>query len=356
MRSDVVVIAVAVLVPFAAAQEPSVRTKSGTAVPGPIVSVDREGLLATDGARAVRIAFDDVASLRGDEPVAVALASGDRLTIRITAISGGQLEATHEALGALRIPIAALVAPEAAPPPGPSAPAPPGKEPPCCPATPLEPKPLKGKVALSATGRSGNVDSVLMAFHAEAAKDCAEDRIIAAIDALYGKTDDELTAASLGAKVRWEHFYTKTFFSYASAEALYDDIQNLDLRAILGIGAGDYLWKESDDRSWSVEAGISALYEDYSTRDDPELSPAARFATVYKEIVLTDVKVGEQLEILLPLDDVASYLLRSRTTIGVPLCQDLALRLSLEITYDADPPSGTEALDVLGLVGVEYQF
>ena len=58
----------------------------------------------------------------------------------------------------------------------------------------------------------------------------------------------------------------------------------------------------------------------------------------------------------LPLDDFAGYLIRSRTTIGVPLCQDLALRLSLEITYDGDPPSGTEALDILGLVGVEYQF
>jgi putative salt-induced outer membrane protein YdiY len=237
------------------------------------------------------------------------------------------------------------------------APAPPAKA--CdaaCVATPLTPKPWKGKVALSGTVRSGNVDSVLAAFHAEATKDCEEDRIGAAIDALYGKTDDELTAASLGGRARWDHFYTKTFFTYASAEALYDDIQNLDLRAIVGIGAGEVLWKCNDDRLWSVEGGISALYEDFSTQDDPELSPALRAATVYKDIIFTDLKFEEQFEVLVPLNDFGRYLARSRTLLGVPLCKDLALRLSLEITYQGDPPDDTEALDILGLVGIEYQF
>ena len=59
-----------------------------------------------------------------------------------------------------------------------------------------------------------------------------------------------------------------TFYSYASAEALYDDIQNLDLRAIVSAGAGDFLWKCADDKSWAVEGGISALYEDFSTADN----------------------------------------------------------------------------------------
>ena len=141
---------------------------------------------------------------------------------------------------------------------------------PCCGTTPLTPKPLKGKIALSGTVRSGNVNSVLGALHAEATKDCAEDRITAAIDALYGKTDGELTRRVVGGKTRWDHFFKKTFYGYASAEALHDEIQNLDLRAIVGIGAGDFLWKRSDDCSWAVEGGISALYEDFSTNDDAD--------------------------------------------------------------------------------------
>jgi putative salt-induced outer membrane protein YdiY len=226
----------------------------------------------------------------------------------------------------------------------------------CCTKTPLTAKPLKGKLALSGTVRSGNVDSVLGAMHAEVTKDCTDDRITAAIDALYGKTDHELTAASVGGKTRWDHFFNMTFYSYASAEALYDDIQNLDLRAIVSAGAGDFLWKCADDKSWAVEGGISALYEDFSTADNATLAPAGRAATIYKNILFTDLKFEEHLEILVPLDDPAGYLARSKTILGMPLCKDLALRLSLEITYQGDPPPGTQALDILGLVGIEYQF
>ena len=175
-------------------------------------------------------------------------------------------------------------------------------------------------------------------------------------DKIGALTDDELTAASIGGKTRWDHFFTMTFYSYASLEALYDDIQNLDLRAIASIGAGEMIWKCNDDKSWAVEGGLSALYEDFSTEDDPRFSPAARAATIYKNILFDDLKFEEQLEILVPLDDPGAYLARSKTILGMPLCKDLALRLSLEITYQGDPPSGTEALDILGLVGIEYQF
>jgi putative salt-induced outer membrane protein YdiY len=302
------------------AQDAVVELKSGGTVSGRLAGLDREGASIQEGDKLVRITWDQIAAVK---------------------------------LGDARVPVTALApeapasAPAAAPPPAAAT---------CCPKTPCNPRDLKGKLALSGTVRSGNVDSVLSALHVEASKEWAEDKLSAAIDALYGKTDDELTAASLGGKTRWDHYFTLSFYGYANAEALYDDIQNLDLRAIVGIGAGDFLWKCSDDQSWAVEGGMSALYEDFSTEPDPEISPAARVATIYKNILFCDLKLEEQLELLVPLNDPGDYLARSRTTLGVPLCQDLALRLSLEITYQGDPPPGTQALDILGLVGVEYQF
>jgi putative salt-induced outer membrane protein YdiY len=309
------------------AQDAVVELKSGGSVSGKLAGLDRDGATIQEGDRIVRIGWDQIAGLK---------------------------------LGENRVPVAAPAAeaPTTAPAAPPPAPAPKAadKGAPCCGTTPLTPKPLKGKIALSGTVRSGNVDSVLGALHAEATKDCTEDRITAAIDALYGQTGGELTAASFGGKTRWDHFFNMTFYGYASAEGLYDDIQNLDLRGIVGIGAGDFLWKRSDDCSWAVEGGISALYEDFSTNDDVLLSPAARAATIYKNMIFTDLKFEEHLELLVPLDDPDRYLARSKTLLGIPICKDLALRFSLEITYQGDPPPGTQALDILGLIGVEYQF
>jgi hypothetical protein len=359
VMKSAVLIALLVLVSVASAQNASVTLKSGTAVTGRLAAIDREGVSVAEGERIVRVKWDELAAIRSDQPVTLVLANGDRVTLKVGGLANGQLEGIHETFGVVKVPIGSLALPEPpAPPasePAPAPPAPPAAGKVCC-KTPLEPKPLKGKLAFSGTVRTGNVNSVLSALHAEATKDCAEDRISAAIDALYGKTDDELSAASVGGKTRWDHFFTKTFFGYANAEALHDEVQNLNLRAIVGIGAGDFLWKCNDDRSWSVEGGISALYEDFSTSDDPELSPAARVGTTYKEILFTDLKLEEYAEILVPLNDFGRYLARSRTTLGVPLCKDLALRLSLEITYQGDPPADTEALDILGLVGIEYQF
>jgi len=124
----------------------------------------------------------------------------------------------------------------------------------------------------------------------------------------------------------------------------------------VSLGAGDMIWKCTDDKSWALEGGISALYEDFSTADHATLAPAARAATIYKNILFKDLKFEEHLEILVPLDDPSGYLARSKSILGMPLCKDLALRLSLEITYQGDPPPGTKPLDILGLVGVEYQF
>jgi putative salt-induced outer membrane protein YdiY len=328
MKSAIVLAFVLLASSVAFAQDAVVELKSGGSVSGKLTGLDRDGATIQEGDKVVRVGWDQIATLK---------------------------------LGENRVPVTAP-GPESAPPPAPCAPCPtpcaPCAKPcaPCGPKTPCNPCAVKGKVALSGTVRSGNVDSVLGAFHAEASKEWTEDKLSAAIDALYGKTDAELTAASLGGKTRWDHYFNLSFYSYASVEALYDDIQNLDLRAIVGVGAGDFLWKCNDDQSWAVEGGISALYEDFSTADDPELSPAGRVATIYKNLIFKDVKFEEQLELLVPFTDAGDYLARSRTTLGVPLCKSLALRLSLEITYQGDPPDGTDALDILGLVGVEYQF
>jgi putative salt-induced outer membrane protein YdiY len=359
MKSAIALLAIVIAVPVLA-QDASVQLKSGTSITGRLVALDREGPTVNDGQRLVRSRWEDVTAIRSEQPVTATLANGDRVTLKVTGFADGRLDGTHETFGAIHVPIASLATTEAAPVPAP-VPAPPtapakATEVVCCPATPLTPKPLKGKVAFSGTVRSGNTNSVLGALHAEITKDCAADRITAAIDALYGKTDDELSAASIGGKARWDHFFDKTFYGYASAEALHDEIQDLNLRAIASIGAGDFLWKKSDDCSWSIEGGISALYEDFSTKDEADLSPAGRIATTYKQILFTDLKLEEQLELLVPFDDFGRYLARSRTVLGMPLCKDLALRLSLEITYQGEPPSGGEALDVLGLVGIEYQF
>ncbi len=328
-------------------QTDEVAVAGGSVVTGRVVAIDAEGVeIEAVGGGKTRTPWAAVANVRVTQPIKLSLANGDQITGTIRGRNGDQLAIEVGSFGALQIPIGAL----AAPPPPPKKDAPPDPNKP-----PLTAGDWKGKVALSGTVRQGNVDSVLAALHAEAEKSWDADKVSLAADVLYGKTDGNLTASSFGGKARLDHFYDATLYTYASAEALHDEIQNIDVRAILNVGVGDVLWSEGPDRNWSVEGGIAGIYEKGAGRST-DISPAGRAATVYKDVFFTDLHFEQDFEILVPFDDPGRYLAKARSIFTVPISESIRMRTSLELNYQGDPPPNTERLDILGLVGLEYQF
>ncbi len=337
------------------AQGDTVWLASGGVAEGRITLVDGAGVVVRDGSGGSRtIAWSDVTQVRSTTPVTLTLLNGDRVTGTIDGIVDGRLQLLFGSEGWMRVGPNQLGTPTAAVAEAAPAPEKAPEKPPVT--TPLEPTDWKGKIALSSSIRSGNVDSLLVAFHAEAQRNWEEDKLLAILDAIYGDTEGERTAESLAARLRYEHFFNRTFYFYAQADGLHDEIQSIDLRVILGVGIGDMLWKVDDDRFWSVEAGISGIYESYTTDEDSELSPAVRLATQYRNILFDALKFEQLLEVLFPLNDFGRWIGRSLTVLSIPVSESMRLRASLELNYQADPPGDTDNLDILSLIGLEYSF
>jgi putative salt-induced outer membrane protein YdiY len=344
MRS---LVSFAVLAALAHAQSGGVLTETGF-VAGRVVALDRDGVSVEPalGVPAVSLSWTAVRDLRAPGPLTVQLANGDRLTVAVEGFEGGRLLLHFEDEGYLLLDPGRLAAPVQPA----SAPSPPA------PATPPESSAWSGKIALSATFRSGNVDSGLAALRAEAERKGEEDRLKAVLDAAYGETKGSRTAQSIAARIRYEHDWTKITYGYAQAEALHDDVQSVDLRAILSVGAGHKLWREDDKRFWSVEAGLSGIYEDLASGGGSDIAPAARLATQYKDVLFSNLEFEQLLEVLFPVTDLGDWIGRSLSVFSVPLSESLRMRASLELNYQASPAPGAENLDILSLIGLEYRF
>jgi putative salt-induced outer membrane protein YdiY len=220
----------------------------------------------------------------------------------------------------------------------------------------LDIKDWNGKIALLGTFRQGNVDSTLFQLDLGAYRQWARDRFRAEAGIAYGDTEGEATARNAYGRAKLDHFYDEDFYSYGSAEVQWDEVQNLDLRGLLGAGVGLNVWRgEGDHRALDIELGVSGIYEQY-TGDSGDLKFALRAALAYLGVWGENLLFTQRLEALLPIPEANSLILRSHTALEVALADHWFLKNILEVQYLGDPPDDTKALDIKLLVGIEYKF
>jgi hypothetical protein len=315
------------------------------AEPCAVTSLGADGVEYLNAGGARRADWLYVVRVKTARPVSVLMANGDRATAKLGGVEAGRLKLESSLFGTVTVAVGDLV-----PLPSPALPQDPAK-----PKTPLTAGPWKGNVSLSGSFRSGNTDQVLGALRAAAERNWEYDKLSFALEALYGKSEGTKTNESLFVKGRWDHFWSEKLYGYAQLDALHDQIQDIDVRAVASVGVGYVVWKDSDDELLALEGGVSGIYTRFGNGDDP-LSPAARAAATFKEIIFKDVRFTQEAEFLLPIDDPSAFLVRARTALGVPLAEGWAMKTSLDVNYTADPAVGRRPFDILFLVGIEYQF
>lgn len=345
--------------------------EDGRVLAGRIETLSSEALLlvtAEDGRR-LPIDWDDVARLESRDSRTIHLANGDRITGRIVGVEAGMLVVSAELLPEIRIPLASLGSSEvvaaqlaAAGEAAIDAAIEEAQDDEDLFATEgdvLKPKDWTGKVALLGSFREGNSETLDVNFRAEAKRQWTVDRLDLSAGYSYGEAEGEKNTSNAFAGAKFDHFYNKRFYSYANATVLWDEIAEIDLRALVGIGAGLTVWKEPENgekQYFDVEAGISAIYEKFSANGDDGLDPALRVATDYKNLLGETVEFSNENEFIMPFSEVDGWILRSITSLNVPLSDAWYLKNSLELDYQAAPPAGTENLDIRVLLGIEYSF
>ncbi|MGE4613455.1 MAG: DUF481 domain-containing protein, partial [Planctomycetota bacterium] len=140
---------------------------------------------------------------------------------------------------------------------------------------------------------------------------------------------------------------------YTSFSARNDQFADLSLRTTAGIGAGIQIL-DSDSISWSQEAGISALNEDFISAEDEAASTLRVAGNLAWSIDDGLLEAFHDHTIFVSLENPDDLLAESRLGIRTRIIGGLSLNAQMNVRHDSQPPIAIQGEDIELLVGLGY--
>jgi hypothetical protein len=133
------------------------------------------------------------------------------------------------------------------------------------PGQPSEANYWSGKLALTATARSGNVDQVDFSSLVSVLRRTARSRLPLSYEAAYGELEGERSANNQRFLGRYDRFLgSDLFLTPLGIEVYRDAFQNIDLRVAPYTGLG-YTLKDTARVEWGVTGGLGYRYTRYDS-------------------------------------------------------------------------------------------
>jgi len=231
--------------------------KNGDRLSGTMVKSDGKTLvLHTDYAGDVTLKFDAISSLESSEQLHIELQGGKTATGTVTT-SDGKLEISTKTAGTIEAPASALktlrndaeqVAYEKT----------------------LHPGLMQGwktglNVGFALTGGNSETTNLFLGFLG--ARQTLHDKLGLYANAVYSKNNAPgavltTTANTEAGGLRYDHDVTKKMFGFVAADFLADELQTLNLRSVVGGGAGYHAVK-SDPTTLDFLGGLNYTRENY---------------------------------------------------------------------------------------------
>jgi putative salt-induced outer membrane protein YdiY len=153
---------------------------------------------------------------------------------------------------------------------------------------------------------------------------------------------------------KYDRFWTEKWYGYALFKVEHDRIAALNYRLSPGVGVG-YQWIEKPDLNFRTEAGVSYVYEDYST-DGSDDHVALRLAYHFDKSINDKVKFFHDLEWLPAIDDPSDYNLNTDAGIRVSLTEKMFSEFKFEYDRDSTPAPGRLKNDLRYTLGIGWSF
>ena len=164
--------------------------------------------------------------------------------------------------------------------------------------------------------------------------------------------------------VKHDHFWSEKVYSYENGRFERDEIQDLDSRFRLGIGAG-YQWLDNkvfdSTGKWNFnqEIGINWIREEYGEGDSKKEGFAAlRYAHHFGYIPkwYTNVEFFHNCEILPDVDERKKFLANADIGFSTKLVMDFDLLVKIEWDYNSQPSGDRKKNDYRYIVGLGYKW
>ncbi len=221
----------------------------------------------------------------------------------------------------------------------------------------------KGDITAGFTVTRGNSETETANVSINLLRRAERDRITANAAYFYGRQEDPDTGDKTTTQDEWlvalkyDYFIAKQFYSYANTRVERDEVADLDLRLIAGLGVG-YQWIETADFNLSTEGGLAWLYEDFSDGEETDDQIAGRFAYhIDKSFLNQRIKLFHDFEILPSLENFPDdFFLTTQAGVRVPFTKVLFGEVKVILDHDATPASGAEKTDTKYITGVGLSF
>ncbi len=178
-----------------------------------------------------------------------------------------------------------------------------------------------------------------------------------ALEGNYGesKIDDrtETTVENIRGSAKYQHDLSKRWYAAANTSALYDDIAEIDYRAILGPAIGGYLVRQ-DNLRITAELGPSYVWEKVSRERDNYL--AVRIAERLDYRISETARIWQSAEFLPQTEDFEDFLLNAELGASADMTSRMQLRVVLQLSHDSTPGPDLEKNDFTLISGLGIQI
>lgn len=339
-----------------AAWADEVLFKNGDKLTGTVVSAEGGKLkLKSSVAGTVDVDLSDVKTFTTDKPVRMKLSDGTVVNQPLVAATQPGQVAVRPADGAAAVPAVpgqGAVAGQAA-----AA----GRVVPLSSIRSINAKDTwTGSLVAGALVTRGNSDTDAFNFSGDATLRREDDRLNVNGQYLFGRQRDADTGAKTTSTDNWragakyDYFFSKQFYGFASGTVERDRIAELSLRLTPAVGAG-YQWIERPDFNLSTEGGLAFIHEEFDN-DGTNDSVSLKLAYHVDKKLREGIKAFHNLTYFPSLQNLNDYYVLTDAGLRVDLTERFFTEFKVELKYDATPAPGASRSDLRYILGVGWSF
>ncbi len=221
---------------------------------------------------------------------------------------------------------------------------------------------LTGSIAAGGLFVRGNTQTDSLNLNVALAYTTEQDKVTFAGSYLYGRTRDRATGVETSTADNWQiearndYSITKPLYFFADLQLRKDRISDLDLRVVPSGGLGYIFVNDPNDVTFSTEAGIAWVYEQYTnatpTREDVSLHLAYHLTKKFND----KVSVFHDLEYLPSVENGRNFIVNTDLGVHAKLTKHFFTEAKVTLDFDSRPANGAEKTNVFYSIGVGYTF
>lgn len=216
------------------------------------------------------------------------------------------------------------------------------------------PRKWSGSFSAGGTVQTGNVERTSISVGFDAKREWLHDRFTIRFLHNYAEDTGNITSRNTFGALKFDHFFTDSFFTGLSLEMLKDKFKDVNLRAIIGWGLGYRFWNDAK-KTLEVEVGVTYFSEDLNVGMDDQFA-AGRVGITYSYQIFDNLAFKDYMLYYPSFEDPKEYRLRNEASLVSQLGEGWAVKISHIFDQNSDASPTVEDKDQQYIFAIEYSF